>query len=267
MIFSVDDNHQEYKIIMKLTCPNCGEAITAENINIQDKIAVCHACNTVFQFALPDTTDNKPKRRKVHQPSKLTIHDDNHLHMSFHTNWRLEQNETFSGSIVLALVLSLAFFAVLNKEGFSIFPLILGFISLVGYYSAAFTAFNKTHIEMNDHVLRIARRPLPGRPESDTVIHLSDVESITTEETVISKQEGYDMPRYHVYAVRFDGSRQIVVRDVPEEYGRFIARVLNEELVTETDNLDISRLEDSITDNQMDTQIIHEDSRQNLNHK
>ena len=66
---------------MQVNCPNCGEKLPAENINIQKMTAVCPACDTVFSFDLPA---DKAKRRKVKQPAKLNLRDDNdRLQMEF----------------------------------------------------------------------------------------------------------------------------------------------------------------------------------------
>ena len=77
---------------MQVICPNCGEKVTAENINIQKMTAVCAACDTVFPFDLPEV---KIKRRKVKLPTKLTLRDTETLQMEFWTNFRLDRNEPF----------------------------------------------------------------------------------------------------------------------------------------------------------------------------
>lgn len=229
---------------MQLTCPNCNEKIIAGNINIQDKIAVCHQCDTVFQFSIPDSSDKKAKRRKVHQPHDLTLHDEERLHMSFRTNWRLDQNETFLTGAILGVLFTFISVMLISEGELNLLPFIIGLIAFAGYYTAALTAYNKTHITMNDVSIKTSRLPLPGSTRHHTEVNLANVESITTEETAMSAKEGFDLPRYNVYANRFDGSRQVIIKDVTEEYGQFIAQTLNAELSAEDDHLDMSRLED-----------------------
>jgi hypothetical protein len=93
---------------MEVNCPNCGEKVTAENINIQKMTAVCAACDTVFPFELPEA---KAKRRKVKQPAKLTLRDTETLQMEFWTNFRLDRNEAFLSSTIGGI--SMAFMALL----------------------------------------------------------------------------------------------------------------------------------------------------------
>ena len=90
---------------MQVNCPNCGEKVPAENINIQKMTAVCPACDTVFSFDLPEA-ETKAKRRKVKQPSKLMIQDNDTLQMAFQTNFRLDRNEAFISSAMGSICLT-----------------------------------------------------------------------------------------------------------------------------------------------------------------
>jgi ssDNA-binding Zn-finger/Zn-ribbon topoisomerase 1 len=56
---------------MQMTCPNCGETVSAENINIQQMGAVCPYCDSVFRFELPG---EKAKRRKI-KPREIRVFD------------------------------------------------------------------------------------------------------------------------------------------------------------------------------------------------
>jgi uncharacterized Zn finger protein len=42
---------------MGLKCPVCGAAIPAENINIQEMVALCDQCGHVFSFKTNTTGD------------------------------------------------------------------------------------------------------------------------------------------------------------------------------------------------------------------
>ncbi len=249
---------------MKITCPNCSEIIIAENINVHDKIAVCHTCDSVFQFTLPDPVESKVKRRKIYQPKDLTIHNTDHLHMSFRTNWKLEENETFLTGAVFAVLFTILTLMMITERGFGIVPLMFSLTALMGYYLSAVTAYNKTHIKLHGMTLKTSRLPLPALSSGNTEINLANIETITTEETAISIKEAYDLPRYNVYANRFDGSRQLIIKDVTEEYGLYIAQAINAELAVDKDNLDTSRLT-SHTDEDLEFTDTSVDELHNLN--
>ncbi|HKI68717.1 MAG TPA: hypothetical protein VKA67_03955, partial [Verrucomicrobiae bacterium] len=111
------------------------------------------------------------------------------------------------------------------------------------YYGLALRVYNRTHIDVDDERIRVTRRPLPRLLLEPTVVGLERVRAIRYAETAVSKKEGYDTPRYNVWAETVDGSRRLIVQDVLEDYAVFIAQELNERLMTETAP-DVSRLVD-----------------------
>jgi hypothetical protein len=245
---------------MKLNCPECGTPIPAENINIQKMAAVCPSCGAVFQF---EPAEAKSKRRKVHQPQNLELHDtDDRLQMAFHTNWRLPQNQAFLSSIMMSIASTILTISVASgiSEGL-IWTIPAGFalVTLLLYYWVATIIYNKTHIVMDDEKISVSRKPLSVFEQKNDV-SLAGVTVIRYEETPISKKEGYDLPRYNVWAETPDGSRRIIVKDVVEEYAVFIAQRLNERLAFESDSLeldseadvDVARLMDDDTDSEIE---------------
>lgn len=225
---------------MQVNCPNCGEKVSAENINIQEMTAVCAACDTVFAFELPEA---KAKRRKVKQPVRLALRDSETLRMDFRTNFRLDRNQAFFSSLIGGF--SMAFTALLLiASGDAPLILSLGFslIAAVFIYSMALIVVNKTHIEMDEDAIRVTRKPLPNLLNPGYEVSLAGVTAIKYEETAVSKKEAYDLPRYRVWAETIDGSRRTIVNDVIEEYAVFIAQRLEERLHTDAD-LDVSRLD------------------------
>jgi hypothetical protein len=226
---------------MQVNCPNCGEKVTAENINIQKMTAVCAACDTVFSFELPET---KAKRRKVKQPVRLALRDSETLRMEFRTNFRLDRNEAFFSSLIGGS--SMGFIALLLiASGEAPFLVTFGFalVAAVLFYWLALIVVNKTHLEMDEDAIRVTRKPLPNLLNPGYEVPLAGVTAIKYEETAASKKEAYDTPRYRVWAETADGSRRTIVSDVIEEYAVFIAQRLEERLHTDA-NLDVSRLED-----------------------
>jgi hypothetical protein len=228
---------------MQVNCPNCGEKVTAENINIQKMTAVCGACDTVFSFDLPEAAA-KAKRRKVKQPAKITLNDSETLHMEFWTNFLLERNQAFLaggfGGVFMAIV---ALLLTAAKAIPFILPLIFLLVALACFYSVALIVMNKTHIEMDEETIKVTRKPLPNVLNEGHEVSLAGVTAIKYEETATSKKEAYDTPRYLVWAQTEDGSRRVIVNDVIEDYAVFIAQRIEERLHMDA-GLDVSRLED-----------------------
>ncbi len=216
---------------MRLHCPNCNQALKAEHINIQRMMALCDACSGVFEL---DGLRPKAKRRKVQRPQHLRLLKQEPLHLAFRTNFRLEKNESFGSSAVAAGFFSMLtlLMAGLYLEGEVpiILPLVFLLMTSAALYFLATIAYNKTHIRLRDDAIAISRRPLPALTQARQV-SLDGVQSFSAEETAASQREGYDTPRYHVWARRADGSRALVSGDLVEDYASYIASQLNQRLV------------------------------------
>jgi hypothetical protein len=245
---------------MQVTCPNCSEKVSAENINIHKMTAVCAACDTVFPFEL---TESKAKRRKVKPPDKLILHDSEPLHMEFWTNFRLDRNEAFLSSAIGGVSMTILAFLLFASAGA---PPILAVISLLVafalFYWFALIVVNKTHIEMSEEAIRVTRKPFPNPLNQGYKVSLAGVRAIKYEETAISKKEAYDTPRYRVWAEMLDGSRRTIVNDVIEQYAIFIAQRLEEQLESDS-SLDASRLENSEHQMEVEGTIAVEESPNN----
>ncbi len=247
---------------MQVTCPNCGEKVTADNINIQKMTAVCAACDTVFSFDLPEI--QKAKRRKVKQPAKFILRDDETLQMEFRTNFRLDRNGEFLSSGMAGFAMTLVTLLLLGSGDA---PLILTLtflgIALSMFYRLALTVVNKTHIEMDEDTIKVTRVPIPNPLNQGYEVSLAGVTAIKYEETALSKKEAYDTPRYLVWAETTDGVRRTIVNDVTEDYAVFITQRLEERLQEDTER-DVSHLEESEyrLDNNAD---IHEVARASKN--
>jgi DNA-directed RNA polymerase subunit M/transcription elongation factor TFIIS len=223
--------------MMHLTCPNCGETLPSENINIQQMAAVCPACDTVFQFSPPRP---KAKHRKVKQPQHLSMQENNDvLSLAFRTNFRLDQKQDFIGVSVMSAAFTFVTLSMLGGAIAADVPIFMagsfGLVVLFLYYVLALIVYNKTHIEMDDDQITVSRRPLPNIFRQPDTISLHGVEAIRYEETPTSKKEGYDTPRYRVWAEMVDGHRRTVVSDVTQEYAIFITQRLNERLAEEAE--------------------------------
>ena len=249
---------------MKLICPNCGDPIPAGNINMQHLSAVCPTCDTIFQFQ-PPTMTTKNKRRKVKQPQKISLQEtDGHLNIAFRTNFRLDKSEAFTlsamFSVIFTFVTMILFSQYLASQRNILIPSIMSLLTLVMYYSLALVTYNKTHINVSDEKIEVSRKPILNFLVSPQTIGLSGVDVIQYDETAISKKEGYDTPRYTVWAETVDGSRKMIVTDVIEEYAVFISQRLNEFLDMDS-NQDVDHLLDGESEGD-DYQFLDADSTQ-----
>jgi hypothetical protein len=230
---------------MQLICPHCGKPVSAENINIQRMAAVCPACHTVFQFD-PSESASKTKRRKIKQPPQITSYErDEQVTIAFRTNFRLDKNEAFLSSAGFSVLFTFItiMMMVTGKSDAALFSPIFGFFALFFYYVTALVAYNKTYIDISDDQITVTRKPLPNPLTQADTISLAGIESIGYEETAASKKEGYDTPRFNVWAEIVDGKRRLIVGDVVEDYAVFISQRLNELLDVDSE-LDVSRLSD-----------------------
>lgn len=217
---------------MQLTCPECGERTPAQNINIERMAAVCPVCDTIFQF---DPPGEKAKRRKIKQPANLAVSEsDDTQTLSFRTNFRLDRNENFITTGILSAIFTLGTIA--SIEDFiagemTVFILLaISLITVFIYYLLALIVYNKTHIEMDETQIRVSRHPLPPLFNSPNRINLAGIKHIHYVETAASVKEGYDTPRYNVYALMQDGTQKIIISDLIDDYAVFITQRLNADL-------------------------------------
>lgn len=248
--------------MQQLTCPNCGTKIPAEKINIQELVAVCPTCDTIFKFTPSEA--NKTKRRKVKKPEHLQIEESPQgTRFTFRTNFRLDRSEAVVAGGSLALIFSIISIVLVNQalQGLKDVPipllaLMIGF-SLSLFYYLALEVYNKTVVTLEDEQIKVARQPLPNPLTQPSVLNLSGVESFIYEETPASIKEAYDTPRFHVWAVLADGSRRVLLKDLVEDYAIFISQELNERLEL-NHNADVSRLVDELGDEEELHHLQHE---------
>ena len=229
---------------MQLLCPQCNHPLKAEQINIQRMVALCDACSSVFDVSSPRV---KAKRRKVKRPSHLRILSEDPFHLAFRTNFRLDKSESFQTSAILSGIFSLLTLLMtglfLEREVPIFLPLMFLVMALTAIYSLSTIIYNQTHIRLDGAAIDVARRPLPSLTQARQV-PLAGVASFSAEESAASQREGYDTPRYHVWALSADGSRKLVSGDLTEEYASYIASQLNQRLIPD-EAASASRLSDS----------------------
>jgi DNA-directed RNA polymerase subunit M/transcription elongation factor TFIIS len=219
---------------MQLTCPECSKTVPAEHINIQKMVAVCPSCDAVFQFEMPRADQAKAKRRKIKQPKHLILEEtDDYLRMAFRTNWRLDQDEVVINSAALSAIFALASFGLIFVAR-GVPTTIMGLVGLVLMVGMllrlSFRLTSRTQIVMDEHQIRVSRTPDRSLLQMKNHVNLARVRDIVTEETAKSKKEGYDTPRYRVFAQLEDGSERFIVTELVQEYADFVSYRLNERL-------------------------------------
>ena len=226
---------------MQPVCPQCQQPVEAEQVNIQQMVALCPVCSSIFELR-PGL--QRRKTRKVQQPTGLQLNDGDPLTFKFRTNFRLDKNEYFINSAILSVVFSLMtiLMIALNLEGeVPVFlPMLFAIMALGALYWLGSIAWNHTEIAASENSLMVSRRPLPVT-SSSRVMDLTDVETFYAEETVASQREGYDTPRFHVWASETEGGRKLVIGDLTEEYATYIASRLDAWL-REDDDISVDRL-------------------------
>lgn len=229
---------------MQPRCPQCDQPIKAEQINIQRMVALCPVCSSVFEI---NGIRPKAKRRKVSRPPALKVLSEDPLHLAFRSNFRLEKNESFTSSAIASGFFSMLFLLMsgLYLEGDVpfILPLVFLLMTSGALYALAAIAYNQTHIRLDDEAIAIVRAPLPSLTQARR-IPLSGVEAFSAQETAASQREGYDTPRFHVWAQWADGSRKLVSGDLSEDYASYIASQLNRHRVAD-EAASANRLRDS----------------------
>ncbi len=248
---------------MKLNCPNCTKAITSNHINIQQMVAVCPSCDTLFPFDPPIA---KSKRRKIKQPKNLTLREDeDNLHMNFRTNFRLNENEDFIGisivSVTFTFIMLLTAYGSRANDVPFLIPFGFALATMFASYLLGLMVYNKTHIDVKNEQIIVSRQPIPNPLTQPTKVNLSGVRAVQFEETAISKREGYDLPRFRVWADMEDGGQKTIIGDVPDDYALFISQRLNEYLAQDSPEFDGDETRGQGTINAIISQDQHQSSQ------
>jgi hypothetical protein len=211
---------------MELKCRNCGALIPAENINIQELLAVCSQCNHVFEFSR-SAVARKPKPHKLKLPERLRVdEDDDQLALSYRL--ALSPGAKF-GLIMLtigAVALPLLLVAAARDGAPVLFLLLFGLLAFVVWYLIAVFLTTTTQITVDENQLEIQSGPLPFPISDDKSLRVRDVKRVYFEQTLEAWPPG--MPTHHVYAELRDGSRVTLVTSLPYDHAHYIARVLEE---------------------------------------
>jgi hypothetical protein len=213
---------------MHLKCPNCGAAIPAGQINIQQLVAVCPDCDHVFAFSR-DAVARKAKRRKLKAPARVHVREDaGELNLSY----RLVFGPGPKFGAAMVTIGALAYTAIFIRagadnapDGFMIF---MGVLALLMYYLLAVFFTTTTRITADDAGIEVKSGPLPFPIKDDKTLSAADISHVAFEKTQETIPPG--MPTHNVYAEFHDGERVNVVTSLPREHARYLAATLDDYL-------------------------------------
>jgi len=142
-----------------VSCPNCDTPTLSPNLNIQDKIAKCDQCHSVFSFEamLPELIA-KPTE-VIQRPQGVDVVQlDNELEFSM-----TQPYSQILGSVALILPLFLVLFLLLFfKDGKQevIYPLVGSVVVLLySLYKLYMTKFAKTYVSVDRTHINVMWRP------------------------------------------------------------------------------------------------------------
>jgi hypothetical protein len=153
---------------MKMKCPSCGAPVPARNINIQELVAVCEECDTVFGVsdlvarAKSRLESGGKAKNVVHErPPAITLTESGDRFMLDH-RWRIQ--DQWSGATAMLLVLLvLAVIAGLAIMTRAPIPGLLVMLAAASFpvYSLLAMALNHTRIDITDDSVTKQTGPLP----------------------------------------------------------------------------------------------------------
>ena len=210
---------------MRLTCPSCGAAIAAEDMNLERAMARCRKCSELFGFA--DQVDcarqsylggRAMPRPEIGMPRRFSVEEGPPLRIV--RRW-------LSGKAFFLVAFSLIWNGVLAVFIAGIVagnvPLhVLAFLSLhlaagifIGYYTLCLFV-NRTRVEVDGERLRVSHGPLPWPGNRD--LGVAELSQLWSRERVSRSKNGTTVT-YEVHAALKSGSvvQLLSGLDAPEQ--------------------------------------------------
>ncbi len=174
----LSNSTKEFK---KIECPSCSNTIPAKDMNINDKIAKCNECDSVFSFqeeitalvALP------PAKQEVIRPEGIDI---------FHYNDELDITMTQPQNVVEVLlaiffpIFAFLFSAIFYKEsGNMLFAVLPWTICLLLFYRLFNASKHKVYFSIDDQYMTIKWRP--KKFNKDQQFNIEDIDQIYVRST------------------------------------------------------------------------------------
>lgn len=216
---------------MQIHCENCGATIPGANINIQEKLAVCPECGSVFSFA--DHLNKPTPARKFKPPKTLSvIEKNNSLEIQFRWRQILKEEEHWFtvacafGTLLLGR-LAYAMYDGLDTilEGALGVAFLLG--ALVCLYLVLMVLLNKVSITIDNQTIRSDHKPLPLNSKT---IKRTDVVGVNCEVASYNKDDpDSELADYNVQILRHDGHKDTLIA-IRRDVAFYIAQVIEDYL-------------------------------------
>jgi len=200
---------------LQLKCPNCAAQVPAANIHLDNMVAKCDYCSTVFSFA---ETLGQPahKKEEVVMPAGFEVLKLN-SQLDIEIKWRkTSSNKTFLLIFTIfwnAMLIPFVVIAISQGETFMMLGLSLHLMVGIGflYYTLA-VMLNTTYLNVNSRQLTIEHKPLKviGRPSRK--ITATDIRQIYISKYRTGKTNGRPTYAFGVYAVLGGGRHLSLVK-------------------------------------------------------
>jgi DNA-directed RNA polymerase subunit M/transcription elongation factor TFIIS len=229
---------------MQLRCEKCGALIPATSINIQEQIAVCSQCNSVFSFA--GRVARKSKQRKVKQPDRVMLTEtDDSVEIQF--RW-LHVMKWYEHWITALLIIGFASFVgsalgiILNGGVFLALTLGLGLSAGAAFclYLLILTLVNQIRITMDETTIGAEHTPMPLWGT-----HSADPREVVRVYCQPNRTNSSTSNYYNVQLVLYD-EREITLVNLPREIAFYVQQTVEAYLEGDTEELpqDDEALED-----------------------
>jgi uncharacterized paraquat-inducible protein A len=216
---------------MQIQCENCGTTIPGPNINIQEKLAVCPQCGSVFSFA--DHLARPTPARKFKPPKSLSITEKNNtLHIQYRWMKLLKADEHWFTVVVGMGIVMLGALAVEMFDGLnSILEGIVGGAAAIGalvcLYMFLMVLLNTVSVTIDDRLIRTRHKPLPM---DNKTIKRTDIVGVNCAAAWYSKDDPDDeLADYNVQLIHHNGHKHTLVT-LRRDVAFYIAQVIEDYL-------------------------------------
>lgn len=238
---------------MQVTCPKCGMAIPAEDVNVARIVAKCRPCGVVFNFeeqlALPKAAA-KPPITRVALPPGIDLQLSERAAIAPASPYRAGLRATrdltltrrwFNASAISLLLFSVGWFSFLGfwyttafKDDapwiFFVFPLLHVAAGFLVAHRALAGLLNTTTIRIADGRLTVHHGPIPTWGNRD--IALSDLRQLYT----VTKTSSKSADTYELHAITAVGPTVELMSGLTEmQQALYVERTIEDHLGIEDD--------------------------------
>ncbi len=149
------------KAYSHIHCPSCNTAVVAGNINLQNSVAKCSACNAIFSVheQMERVKTLSESKQEVLRPEGIDLFyykDDLDITIQHH----LQGLDVFGLTIFPIVAVFLIFYYFMGEHSISpYFPIAFSMAAVYYIYRALNYSNNNTYIDVNSEYLKIKSRP------------------------------------------------------------------------------------------------------------